>query len=192
MQIINLMGNRYTGTIGKALTAGTWKGRNYIRGYRKPKNPKTEQQVAQRDFMTHASEEWRDLLKQQKEAFNRTQTAKIGHWTSYNDMVSRFINLQVAGEEFEPPPIGVIECKDSVTGDPIRRVICRVFRKDAWGAGYVWRALTQVTGKTPVVAFIIGEEPYDLDIRPQAPYSREIHYDLTAAEVLAVFELVAP
>jgi hypothetical protein len=47
-----------SGTIYNTLTASIWKGRNYMRGYFVPTNPQTPAQVAQRDLMRQAVEDW--------------------------------------------------------------------------------------------------------------------------------------
>lgn len=49
------------GTIYNALTASIWKGRNYIRGYFRPSNPKTPGQLVVRTLLATAVAAWQDL-----------------------------------------------------------------------------------------------------------------------------------
>ena len=50
-----------SGTIYKTLTASIWKGRNCIRGYAIPSNPKTAAQVAHRAIFAAAVAGWQAL-----------------------------------------------------------------------------------------------------------------------------------
>jgi hypothetical protein len=50
-----------SGTIYGLLTASIWKGRNYIRGYFRPTNPKTEAQRVQRQMLSDAVAAWHAL-----------------------------------------------------------------------------------------------------------------------------------
>jgi len=49
------------GTIYNALTASIWKGRNYIRGYFRPTNPRTGAQVVVRQILRDAVAAWQAL-----------------------------------------------------------------------------------------------------------------------------------
>ena len=50
-----------SGTIYNTLTASIWKGRNYIRGWFRPSNPKTAGQLAQRTLLAAAVAAWQAL-----------------------------------------------------------------------------------------------------------------------------------
>ena len=50
-----------SGTIYNTLTASIWKGRNYIRGWFRPSNPKTAGQFAQRTLLATAVAAWQAL-----------------------------------------------------------------------------------------------------------------------------------
>lgn len=50
-----------SGSIYNTLTASVWKGRNYIRGWFRPSNPKTPDQFAQRSLLAAAVLEWQGL-----------------------------------------------------------------------------------------------------------------------------------
>ena len=51
-----------SGTIYNTLTASIWKGRNYIRGWFRPSNPKTAGQFAQRTLLAEAVAAWQALV----------------------------------------------------------------------------------------------------------------------------------
>ncbi len=50
-----------SGTIYNALTASIWKGRNYIRGWFRPSNPKSADQLVQRTLLSTAVAAWQAL-----------------------------------------------------------------------------------------------------------------------------------
>lgn len=50
-----------SGTIYKTLTASIWKGRNYIRGWFRPSNPKTAAQFVVRTLLATAVAAWQEL-----------------------------------------------------------------------------------------------------------------------------------
>lgn len=50
-----------SGTIYNTLTASIWKGRNYIRGWFRPTNPKTADQLTQRTLLSNAVAGWQAL-----------------------------------------------------------------------------------------------------------------------------------
>lgn len=51
-----------SGSIYKTLTASIWKGRNYIRGWFRPSNPKTADQFTQRTLLATAVAAWQVLV----------------------------------------------------------------------------------------------------------------------------------
>ena len=51
-----------SGTIYNTLTASIWKGRNYIRGYVRPSNPKTANQLVVRTLLATAVAAWKLLV----------------------------------------------------------------------------------------------------------------------------------
>lgn len=51
-----------SGSIYNTLTASIWKGRNYIRGWFRPSNPKTAGQFAQRTLLAAAVAAWQALV----------------------------------------------------------------------------------------------------------------------------------
>jgi hypothetical protein len=50
-----------SGTIYNTLTASIWKGRNYIKGFSRPSNPKTADQFTQRTLLATAVAAWQAL-----------------------------------------------------------------------------------------------------------------------------------
>ena len=64
-----LMSIDASGTFKDALTFSIWKGRNYVRTWFRPTNPKTDAQQAQRTLMATAVAGWHGLYTGTKEAW---------------------------------------------------------------------------------------------------------------------------
>lgn len=89
MKVKNIMGNQYSGTIGKSLTVCTRRGKQYIRKYSKPKDKKTPWQKEQRKKLADAVKAWRELSEEAKQAYNvRGKTMNL---SGYNLFISEFI-----------------------------------------------------------------------------------------------------
>ena len=99
MKIINALGLRLSGTIGKAITASSWRGCNYIREYVKPRNANTERQRSHRAIFKAAVDAWHNLRDCQKEFYNRIADEISG----YNLFVSRYVKAVRRGETPEFP-----------------------------------------------------------------------------------------
>lgn len=186
MQIINILGNRYRGTAGKAVTAGTWKGRNYLRGYRKPANPKTARQVVQREYMELGSDEWHDLEREQRMAYNLHSVKKLKEITAFNSMMSSYMGKSAAGEEYEPPPYGSIVCTRSDTGVGIPAV--RVYVNRQAVGRMIWDAYTNDSGMILLVSFVIEDEPYHISFE-HPDFVKLTKWNVTVAEMIATHEL---
>ena len=61
MKLKNLIGNEYSGTIGKSVTVCTRYGKQYIRKWVNPKDPKTPLQMKQREKYARANEIWKEM-----------------------------------------------------------------------------------------------------------------------------------
>lgn len=59
-----------SGTVYDVLTASIWKGRNYLRGFFRPTNPKTAAQHAVRETMSNAVSSWQSLYSGVKDEWN--------------------------------------------------------------------------------------------------------------------------
>jgi hypothetical protein len=70
MKVKNVMGNEYSGTIGKSLTACRSKNGNFLRKYTKPRDPKTPLQLAQRQKYAEGNKTWRALSEEEKQQYN--------------------------------------------------------------------------------------------------------------------------
>jgi hypothetical protein len=99
MKITNVFGMEFSGTIGKKLTASSWKGIQYIRAYAKPRNPRTERQESHRAMFKAAVETWHGLTDRQREFYNRIARDMTG----CNLFVSRYIKAVRDGGEPEIP-----------------------------------------------------------------------------------------
>ncbi len=97
MRITNVFGTKFTGAIGKTMIASSWKGKEYIRAYTVPKNPRTERQQKHRARFAKAVKAWKALsLKEQKRLDKEAK-----EMTGFNLYVSRYVNGKLAGEEIE-------------------------------------------------------------------------------------------
>ncbi|MDI6891175.1 MAG: hypothetical protein QMC83_09630 [Thermodesulfovibrionales bacterium] len=84
-----MLGNIYSGTIGKAVVA-SHKGRtHYIKKYTKPSDPKTEIQLAKRDRFRNAVKSWQRLNEMEKAEYNM-RAKKYGR-AGYNLYLSQYI-----------------------------------------------------------------------------------------------------
>jgi len=88
MKVKNSMGNQYSGTIGKKVTAVERKGENFLRNYVIPHDPKTPAQMNQRNKFTEANEAWKALSPEEKEIYN--ERAKNMKMYGYHLFVSEF------------------------------------------------------------------------------------------------------
>ena len=74
------MGNKYSGTIGKSKTACIRDGKQYIRTYVIPNDPKTAKQLEQRKKYARAVEIWKQMSADEKQHY-----------------IGRAINLNMSG-----------------------------------------------------------------------------------------------
>lgn len=88
MKVKNVMGNKYSGTIGKSETACIRDGKQYVRTYVIPKDPKTAKQMKQRKKYARAVETWKAMSDDEKEVYNNQ--AKNLNMSGYNLFISEF------------------------------------------------------------------------------------------------------
>lgn len=186
MKMTNQFGTKFVGTLGKAMTAADWKGRNYIRGYRKPKTARTVSQVKQRGRFEESAEEWREQEGVQKEAYVRSMAALDNHFTAYNAMMQSAVNLKVSGEVWEPPPHGTIKVVDAGTGLPL--YMARIAFHPTGRQTPVWVWYTDVNGEYGPVSVIKEDEPYSGQV---IAYDYDWYYleEVTAEEIITTFGL---
>ncbi len=117
MKISNVMGNRYSGTIGKAVIASSWRGIKYIRAYKVPRDPKTKLQLRHRTLFARAVETWHSLEPRQRELYNRVATRMTG----YNLFIKNYIEAAREGRELDILDQGleISETADVVGARPI-------------------------------------------------------------------------
>jgi hypothetical protein len=89
MKVKNAMGNKYSGTLGKKVTAVERKGENFLREYVIPHDPKTPAQMMQRNKFTEANDAWKALSPEEKQVYN--ERAKGTKMYGYQLFVSEFI-----------------------------------------------------------------------------------------------------
>jgi len=83
-----------SGTVGKAITFGIWKGRPWCRVWFKPENPNSEKQVNVRYAMKLLVEKWQELIPAQTDAWN-SYAAPFG-MSGFNKFTSRGMDAYVA------------------------------------------------------------------------------------------------
>lgn len=96
-----------SGTIYNALTASIWKGRNYIRGYCHPANPKTAAQFAVRTMLANAVASWQALYSGTQDEWNTAAGDVYPTISGFNYYVQQYI-LQAG-----PPTIPAVAPKKS-------------------------------------------------------------------------------
>jgi hypothetical protein len=89
MKVKNILGNEYSGTIGKSLTVCTRYGKQYIRKWTKPRDPKTIFQSEQRKKFAEANKAWKALSDEEKHIYN--ERAKGMSMSGYCLFVSEFV-----------------------------------------------------------------------------------------------------
>jgi hypothetical protein len=88
MKVKNKLGNTYSGTIGKSKTACVHKGKQYVRTYVIPNDPKTAKQMRQRRKYARAVEIWKQMSATDKEIYNKRATNL--NMSGYNLFISEF------------------------------------------------------------------------------------------------------
>jgi len=88
MKVKNVMGNRYSGTIGKEETACIRNGKQCVSKYVIPNDPKTKKQMEQRKKYARAVEIWKQMSDDKKQVYNR-RAANL-NMSGYNIFISEF------------------------------------------------------------------------------------------------------
>lgn len=91
LKIINLLGNEYSGSIGKSVTASKWKGRNYLKKWFKPTNPNSGLQQETRGWMGAAVTAWHGFTPLQKAAYYWYQRYRKTNISPFNSWVGAYI-----------------------------------------------------------------------------------------------------
>jgi len=98
MKITNVFGTRFNGAIGKTMIASSWKGKEYVKAYAVPHNPRTERQQGHRAVFAEAVKAWKKLSLKERKSLNR----EAREMTGFNLYVSRFIKKRLDQGEAEP------------------------------------------------------------------------------------------
>ncbi len=106
-----LMSMGASGTIGKALTFGKWKGRAWVREWFTPENPKTPKQVNVRTALTLLIAEWQGEDQATQDKWN--VYAEPFNMAGVNKYVSKGMDAYVADLTTAVTPLSC-----SVAGDP--------------------------------------------------------------------------
>ena len=89
MKIRNVLGNEYSGTIGKSKTAIERDGTNFTRFWVLPHDPKTPAQMRQRKRFADAHEAWIALPQEKRNEYN--ECARNIEMTGYNLFVKEYV-----------------------------------------------------------------------------------------------------
>lgn len=95
-KVTNVFGTRFSGRMGRSMIASSWKGKDYVKTYVKPRNPRTEAQQEHRSRIVWAVRMWRDLSDKQHQLYDRFAASMSG----YNLFVKRAMK---AAEKGLPP-----------------------------------------------------------------------------------------
>jgi len=95
MRLRNIIGNRYSGTIGKDTVASSWMGIRYLREYKVPADPKSELQLRHRAMFAKAVETWHALDPRQRELYDKAAVRMTG----YNLFIREYIAAARDGRE---------------------------------------------------------------------------------------------
>ena len=91
-----------SGTIGDAVTYGTWKGIPWARVWFKPENPQTAKQVNVRGALIIALDFWQALAQVEKDKFD--VLAEGTRMSGYNKMMKNALKAYVLDPGVEVPP----------------------------------------------------------------------------------------
>lgn len=160
MKIVNLLGNEYSGTIGKSVTASKWKGRNYLKKWFKPTNPNSALQVAVRALMTAGNTLWHSFVPTQRRAYFWYERYRKKNVSPFNALISSYITQEKAEvDSYTAPPTAPIAFEGSVSGLGIDAVKCIVKRT---GQSTVYsQEYSVATGATPT-ALPVEDQNYDM------------------------------
>lgn len=101
-----LMSMSASGTIGKALTYGKWKGREWCREWFSPQNPKTVKQVNVRTALTILIAKWQGETQEAKDAWDTY--ASTFNMAGVNKYVGRGMDAYVAQLTVDVTPLSVV------------------------------------------------------------------------------------
>ena len=95
-----------SGTFGKAITFGTWKGRAYARTWFRPENPQTPKQVNTRNALIIALAFFQATLTDPQKAAYEAAASGLG-MSGYNLYMRRVLNVYKVDPGNEVPPVAV-------------------------------------------------------------------------------------
>lgn len=181
MKVTNVFGNVYKGTIGKLLTASTWKGRNYIKKWFSPAQPRTTRQVTQRGYFTAGVGVWQSFTATQKIAYAWMERYLKLNISNFNMMIKSYVDIAVAASGWSDPEDGMVHVESTVPVDieGAHVVIKKQGQSVTYGDGY-----TAADGDFDM-AIAVEDQNYDVYISAAGFVSAE-ELDKTAAQVIAL------
>ena len=157
MKIKNIMGNEYSGTLGNKVTAASWKGIEYIRGYKIPQNPKTPLQMDHRAKFSSAVDAWHFLDQEQRDAYE----AMSVRMTGFNLYVKRFLEALRNATPMPPPSKLTVEVLDSESYR-LQGAVVKYYR----GSRFIKELLTDALGRAELT-LTLEDGPYTVEVVAQ-------------------------
>jgi len=172
-----------TGSIGKALTLSSNKGRSYMRVLRKPAQPRTNKQISARAAVTFCSSTWAGLLSVYQATWDaRAAALQISPFNVYVGNNTRFIRND------EAPSVVISHAKsDAIAGDftwtmtgGVRRLIY-TFHASApvnqnWGAILYQNKTGIVTSSPEIIVNLFFTAGTSTQTWVQSPLPAGTHY----------------
>jgi len=162
MRVINHLGNEYKGSIGKAVTASKWKGRNYLKQYFKPSNPNTIKQQETRTWFKDAVGFWQDFAACDKGAYRWYERYRKKMISAYNAMIGSYVSILKSGQPYMIPP-GEAVSAESDAVPPVEIEGAKVVVKKAGQTTVYYLEYTDELGYTQS-SVTVEDNPYDLFI----------------------------
>lgn len=188
VKITNLMGNVYKGSIGKSITASSWKGRNYLKKWFKPVNPNSLLQQKVREGMSQANTVWQGFNALQKRAFYWFQRYRKTNISPFNSYVGLYVSTYYATDAAPTaPPTTGPHFQDSISSADLDGVKC-IIRKAGQATDYLLEySVAEGTIPSTVPS---QDENFDLFSTKDGyyPYSA---LDQTAAELAVTHDMIA-
>lgn len=128
MRVRNKFGTETEGSIGQKITTARWRGRRYAKAYRKPKNPRSDQQQRKRSHFADAVAMWQSFSSWQKLAYDLYVTARALDVSAYHAMLGSYTATRNAGQTYYPPSGGWFEVVGLYSDLPIEGSLIEVWR----------------------------------------------------------------
>jgi hypothetical protein len=107
------------GSVGKQVTASEWKGRNYLKAYSEPANPRTVAQEEKRTWFQEAMDKWNSFTEYQKLAYFYHERWHSLNASPVNAMVKSYMDIKGYGGTYSDPKVGIAKVVDTFSLLPV-------------------------------------------------------------------------